>query len=266
MQDTTQQATQAAVEQTPQATQQTQEQTPQQTTAQSQQTEQTKAPGLTPEQIVELQTRASRAEQLEENYKHLQAEFTRRSQALAQLTGAQPQLQPQDPLAPYIQKLVSQGYDEKDARAIVSVSHEMTQPLQQQLQQAQIATQQSAFVGDVMRQAWASAPHLFADPEVAQNVEAILRNEALRGQKIDAEYALDAALITAGRKNLKAPTGNQQGASQQQPQFRSMFGAGNSFSPQAPTTQSNAIPAHIKEAMEQNKQWTANHFNFQKPA
>lgn len=215
--DTTNQGTQVSAGQgaevTPQTTQAAPEQAQQQAAApqQAQTTPQAQSP--TPEQIAQWQTEAQRASQLEQNYKALQAEFTRTRQAMVALTGnASGQVQ-QDPLKPHVDSLVSRGYDEKDARAIVEAQYSMVQPLIQQNQQLQAAIQGNAIVGDVLREGWSKAPQLFADAQILQSVEQVLRQEALRGNPINAEYALDLAFVAEGRKRL---SGQQQQATQVQ--------------------------------------------------
>jgi hypothetical protein len=248
--DTTNPGTQVAPGQGAGASQTTQagtEQAPLQTTAATtpQQTTATTAQSPTPEQIAQWQQEAHRATQLEANYKQLQAEFTRTRQAMATLTGnanGQPQ---QDPLEPYVKNLVSQGYDEKDARAIAGTQYQMVQPLMQQNQQLQAAIQGNAQVGDVLREGWSKAPQLFSDAQILQSVEQVLRAEAMRGNQINAEYAIDLAFVAEGRKRLANAQQSQQQPPQVPPNIGGQFNWASGFGgpPQTAQQQAKPLPA-----------------------
>lgn len=242
MDTTTTQGTQTAAGQGTAEAQTTQagtEQAPLQTTAAtSQQTAATTQQSPTAEQIAQWQQEAQRATQLDANYKQLQAEYTRTRQAMVALTGnatGQPQ---QDPLKPHIDNLVSKGYEEKDARAIVEAQYSMVQPLMQQNQQLHAAIQGNAMVGDVLRDSWGKAPQLFSDHQILQSVEQVLRAEAMRGNPITVEYAIDLALVADGRKRMAG--GQQHQTPPQQPpqhlgnQFGWASGFGGPQQPQAP--------------------------------
>jgi hypothetical protein len=191
----------------------------------------------TPEQIAQWQADAQRASQLEQSYKALQAEFTRTRQAMATLTGnANGQPPQQDPLEPYVKNLVSQGYDEKDARAIAGTQYSMVQPLIQQNQQMQAAIHGNAIVGDVLREGYAKNPQLFGDPSIYQSVEQVLRAEAMRGNQITAEYALDLAFVAEGRKRMQGAQTQQQ-ATTQTPQINGQFGWASGFAGVVPPMQ-----------------------------
>lgn len=177
---------------------------------------------LTPEAISALQQQAAEAQalrdqlaQTQQNYDHLRTDYTRKAQALAQLAGAQQQQPQADPLEPFVQKLVSKGYDKDNARDLVGIFHEFVQPIQQGFAQQQAALMSSNTVGDVLRQAYGKVPQAFADPTVAQSVEQVLRAEALKGNQVDVEYALDLAFVAQGRKQL---SGQQQQAFTPPPQ------------------------------------------------
>lgn len=160
--------------------------------------------GPSPDEIAALRQQAQTAQQYqaqlqqrEESYKHLQAEYTRSRQALAQLAGANgsaPQQQ-QDPLAPYIKDLTDQGYAEKDARAIAGLSYKMIQPLQQQFQQTTQSLQSQTMIDATMRAAYSQDPALMSDPNIYASVEATLRQGAMQGMQIDAKQAIYSALI-----------------------------------------------------------------------
>lgn len=180
----------------------------------------------TPEQIAQWRTQAEQAQQLQQTlqqqqdqYRQLQGEFTRRSQALAQLTGANPQAAPQDPIAPYVQELVQQGYPERDARAIATTQYKMTQqyvaPLQQQLQQTQAAATASQTVEPVMAQLYQQMPGLFQNPGVYEQTKQGLIAQAANNGLVDMEQAI----MTASALSAQAAYRQQM---QQPPQFPPM--------------------------------------------
>lgn len=119
-------------------------------------------------------------EQWENQYKALQPEYTRARQALANLAGAPPPQAAQDPLEPYVNELVSQGYSKESARAVASTSYKMTQaaiaPLQQQTQMAQ----QAANIDYSIQQAAQQWPQLFTSQqeynEARQAAQYIVQN------------------------------------------------------------------------------------------
>jgi hypothetical protein len=189
----------------------------------------------TPEQIAQWQADAQRASQLEQSYKALQAEFTRTRQAMATLTGntnGQPQA---DPSAAYVERYLKAGYAKEDAEMLGKAAYDLTQPLIQQNQQLQAAIHGNAIVGDVLREGYAKNPQLFGDPSIYQSVEQVLRAEAMRGNQISAEYALDLAFVAEGRRRLQGAQTQQQ-ATTQPPQINGQFGWASGFpGPQPPT-------------------------------
>jgi hypothetical protein len=149
----------------------------------------------------QLEETRQQAQSYEQRFKETQSAFTRSQQALAQLAGADPNARPADPLAPHVQKLTAQGYNEKDARAILSVAHDMMQPLQQQFEQSHRSLQSQSLVEDVMYQA-ASSPEnqpLFTHPQVADQVRTGLRIYAQNGGQVTPEIAIDMAILAAYR-------------------------------------------------------------------
>lgn len=125
----------------------------------------------------ELAAANQQREHFEKQYQALQPEYTRARQALASYVGAQaPQPQPpQDPLAPYVAQLTSQGYDEKSARAVAGVNYKMQQDLMQQhlapLQQELQVTRNATDIDHAVTQATYLAPELFtsqADVDAAR--------------------------------------------------------------------------------------------------
>lgn len=169
----------------------------------------------------QLQQANQQLEQKEQNYRSLQGEFTRRSQALAQLTGSQLQ-QPQtpvDPIAPYVQKIVAQGYSEKDARVIAQTQYEMTQamvtPLQQQFQQQQQTTAQLTQLDRIASQAYAKFPDLFPDQQSINDAVQAANVYVQRGGIMD-----ERTLLSIANDNIfeRRFSGRQPAA--QQPQYQ----------------------------------------------
>lgn len=163
-----------------------------------------------------------------------------RAEALRQrdaLIGSQPAAPTVDPIQPYVDMLVKQGYDEKDARAIAGVSHAMMQPVIQAQQQSTAALQNTAMVGQIMQEAWGAMPGVFAaNVQIGQNVQRILQADALAGRPIDKEYALNLALIEDGRARYSGQTPPVQQQTPP-PNFNFMSSPQPGFTAPAPTTQ-----------------------------
>ncbi len=194
------------------------------------------------EDIEALRAAAARANQLEaelgqikQNYDHLRTDHTRKSQALAQLTGAN-QAPPQDPLSPFLQKAAAKGYNPEDARFMAEMVQEMVAPLAQQQQQYYGALQATQQVGDVMRAAWTQEPEIFADPRVSQQVEAQLKQNAMTGQSCEPALAVNLAILASHQLRKQ---GNQAPPAQQwqPPSFGGFTGMPGGFAPQAPAKQ-----------------------------
>lgn len=249
----------AATEQPAPQAQDITEQAPQTTPANQQET----APqAISAEEIAALRAQAAKSAQLEESYKQLHGEFTRKSQILSAITGHEAQQPKTDPLEPYVKKLVSEGYHEKDARAIASVSYDMIQPIMDQQRQQQAAFQSTNQVGYVMQDAYAKYGSVFT-PEVINQVQTALHNEAMKGNHIDAEYALDLAFVAAGRRSMT----NQNPAVQPQqprPQFANgMFGINNPFNAAQPQTPQNQIPPHLRALQQETQAYIKNNITRQ---
>jgi hypothetical protein len=125
----------------------------------------------------QLQQERQQREHYERQYQALQPEYTKARQALAHLAGAQPQ-QPQppaDPIAPYVQKLTAQGYDEKSARAVAGIAYDMVAPIQQQFQQQMAVATQASQLDYALTSVASQNQTLFNTPGVYDAV----RNDAL---------------------------------------------------------------------------------------
>lgn len=207
-----------------------------------------------PEEIAALRERAARAEQVEKNYRELQGAYTRSQQALKAYVGAPPAPPtPQDVLAPYVQKLVSQGYDEKDARALAGTIQEFVQPIQQQFGAGLAAAQAQAQIPLVMQQAYGQAQALFADPWIQNEVQnALLEAAQTNPGAVTPAYAISYAMIRDGeRRYFPQQNGNQQPMQPQQPvNFRSQTGITNNFNGHQPNvvSQPGQLPPHLAEA------------------
>lgn len=153
--------------------------------------QQSQAAPPTIEQLqAQLQQEQSARQQQDQSYRALQADYTRKAQALAQLAGSQaPPQAPPDPIAPYVQKIVAQGYSEKDARVIAQSQYEMTQsmvaPLQQQIQQGYQQTQQLTQVDNLLNGAYREDPTVFPDQKVYDQVRQAAINYTQQGGQLD---------------------------------------------------------------------------------
>lgn len=204
----------------------------------------------TPEQVAQWRAQAEQANALQQqlaqqdqNYRHLQAEFTRRAQAEAQMRQQQqPPPQAQDPLAGYqqqIEALKAKGYDDAAARDTVGLFAGMLTPLQQQNQQLQAALQGGLQVDQVMQQVYGTNPQLFANQAVFQQTREALLAQAIRGGVIDVRQAG----MTAAALNFEASLQQQQ-----QPQGFPLNVA--PFPPQAPQAPM-AYPPQVQQPIPQ---------------
>lgn len=169
----------------------------------------------------QLQQEQAARQQQDQQYRALQADYTRKAQALAQLAGAQsPQAPPPDPLAAYVSKLTGKGYAEKEARAITEIQYEMVQerfaPLQQQLQQSYQQANQLAQVDNMLGAAYRTDASVFPNQQIYDQVRATASNYAQQGGQLDPEIILSIANDAAYRFKRGQPV--QQPPPQQQPQ------------------------------------------------
>lgn len=182
----------------------------------------------------------SQLAQRDENFKQLQAYNTRRDQAFAQLVGANPQQQSVDPVSRVAAELKAKGYKEEEIRPVLDANARITQeiiqqqlgPLQQQLQ----ATRAYGQVGAVMQQVSQdpTVGQLFADPEIAGQVQYVLATHAQNGTPPEALTAVNLAYMAYGQKQMRAAQNPQQQAPAPQPytgvpSFTGMTFAGSGF-------------------------------------
>lgn len=170
-------------------------------------------------QLAELTRQRETAEQ---SARYFQSQFDKVRSAVS------PNQPAQDPLAPYIKQYTDAGVDEAQARLLVQNQYAMVQPLIQQNQQLSAALQGSSQVQDVMRQSWTKVPQAFSDPNIAQQVEAELRQTAMQGRPIDVDYAIDLAAILTQRNAWLKPNGAPPPAAAA-PNFTSQFGPASAF-------------------------------------
>jgi len=193
-------------------------------------------------------------EQQEQSYKALQSEFTRKSQALAQLAGTQLQPPQGDPLASQVEFFTKRGYDAKQGRDLAEFMQSQLQPLQQQYQQSFRSLQQQSILGNVLQDAYAKDAALFADPEIYRETEATLRDFTSSGGSVTPEFALQVAVL-AKYERERANGGQQQSRPlpPAQPFANGQFNVRPGYQPQAnpnPTpilsTDQQAADAEIK--------------------
>lgn len=158
--------------------------------------------------VQELQQALAQREQAlnqqQEQYRHLQADYTRKAQALAHLTGGgvlQPAAPP-DPLAQDIHYWTEQGYNPKDARAMAQYVNGKIAPIQQQLSQQLQSVQYAGQVDVTLRDAWGKYPQVFSDPAVSNRVDQELRYFASQGGQPTEQMALQIAFIAKGEADL----------------------------------------------------------------
>lgn len=257
--------TPSPAEQVPSGPQPT-EQAPSQTQQPGAPVEQPASAQPTAEQLnAQLNQERAQREQLESNYKSLQGEFTRRSQALAQLTGATGvapvPAAPPDPLQRYVEMYTAQGFDAKQARMAAQVQHQMAQdmiaPIQQQVQVAQ----QASGIDYAIQQAAGMAPHLFStqeDVDVARQAGmAHLRN----GGQLDPRFLVSVSNDNRLWKSLNNPTPQPTPTPQAQPPnplAGGMFRVTPGLTPQFPiaqkpqgaqTTEGKALEQYLANAL-----------------
>ena len=167
----------------------------------------------------------------EQRHRDTQAAFTRSQQALQTLSGAAPAAA-NDPNAAFIKNLTDQGYDPKDAAAMVSVVAQMVAPVLAQSQHAASVAQSSFMVEATMQAAFSQAPQAFSTPGVQQIVNRQLQEDAARGLQFDANYATALAKqawfdVTHGQQQQ---THGAQPIQQAPLQMRPMTGISGNFS------------------------------------
>lgn len=157
--------------------------------------------------------------QQQEQYRQLQGEFTRKSQALAQLAGAQPTAPPQDPIAPLVNRMANEfGMHPDDARKFAPAMNALIQdamrPMQQQLQQSHAQLQGGLHVDQVLNQVYSANPQLFANQGIYDATRQALVAQIMANGQVDAEQAEYTAVVMAhqaAKRGQQAPM---------QPQFQ----------------------------------------------
>lgn len=193
--------------------------------------------------------------QVQESYRHLQADYTRKSQALAQLTGATQQPPPvQDQVTQLANQIAREhNINVEDAKIMASMQMKIQQASEQRIGAIQQAMMAQNAVPGALQQAYAQAPQLFSDPSLVAEVQRALVEDAQRGYaQIDANYAIDVAAIINTRRQI-AGVRQQQFVPQLQQlppgamQFPGQFGFTN-LAPQqhAPVQQTTELSPELK--------------------
>lgn len=230
----------------------------------------------TAEQIAQWQQQAGQTAELQrqlqqtaESARYHQSQASRFQQALQQVAGGQPQQPPASPTAGIAKLLFDEGLNETAANGIAKAIHASYAPLQQQLQQSQAALQGGFQVDNMLGAAMGSAPQLFANPAVQNEVRNQAMTMVMAGQQVEPSFLVDLGYIAAGR--LAAQQQQQSGAPnvvqmpqpqypQAQPFARGMYGIQPNFQPQQQGT-----PAMTPEMQSANN-FVTSAFNLKKPA
>lgn len=214
----------------------------------------THPPKYTEAQIAEWQEKAKDADKYKGQYENLLPEFTRKSQALAHLTGAQIPQQQQDPLAPYLKWAQDNGYDAESAKGIAQmammIANDQTNRAMQQYQYNNVGNQ----IPIVMNQAYSLAPQALNNPKVQEELRKDLMNLANQGEfgLINPDYAANRAKIIAFDQGLFVP-GAQQAPPQAppNPNIPSMWGIPtNGFSPQPAPAEKAKTSLQLQQAQD----------------
>lgn len=174
----------------------------------------------------------------EQRHKDTQAAYTRSQQTIQALTNQAPKA---DPLQPYVEELVQQGYDKRDAEALASTVAKMMQPVLAHQHRLEAVAQSSFMVDSVMNHAVSASPTLFQNPTVAYAVQNALKEDASQGRQITPEYALGIAKIEWANQMLAQQNGQTPNVTVPQvpampQQIRSFNGIPNNFSASRPQT------------------------------
>lgn len=238
--DTTTQGTATAADQT--ATSGDQATTQQTQATQATTTAATTQQAQTSPSVEELQRQLSEREEklrlATESARHWQSAADKERQRVQALAGTQPQV---DPLEAKVKALVAQNYNESDARLILGLIHSETAPLIQQNQQLQQTLQATSITNQVINTAASDKDYtpLFADPEIAMQVDQELRRCALQGQgnMVNPEYAkafAETIWVSKNKPWLQQGQATQQTQTQQRPSlpnFQFMGPVGAQYSP-----------------------------------
>lgn len=188
-------------------------------------------PEYTPEQVAQWREQAQQANQLQEQYRNLQSDYTRKAQALAQLAGSQFQQPQQDPYEQYAKWAEQKGFDKDTARAVAEmadmIAQQRTQSAMQQFQYQNAGNQ----IPIVMQQAYSNAPQALQNPAVQEEVRKELMELAQAGQfqLLTPDYAANRAKIIAFDKGVFVPGAQQPPAQQPNPNISSIWGIPNGF-------------------------------------
>jgi len=204
-------------------------------------------PEYTPEQVAQWRKLAEEGQNYKKQYDSLLPEYTRKSQQLAVMVGAQPQQQTQDPLQPYVGWAKQKGYDEESAKPIAEMAYMIARDLSaQSMQQFQFANAGNQ-IPVIMSQAYAAAPAAMQHQEIQDALRQELNQFAQMGQfdYFNPEFVANRAKQLFFDKGLY----NQQPQQKQpiqNPNFPSMWGI-----PQGPSGHQQQAAAKIDSPVTQ---------------
>lgn len=213
-------------------------------------------------ELLALQAQLAEVQQARQLAEHQarehQAAFTRSQQALKALTGNDPSARPPDPLAPHLKFYTDQGINLEDAKLFAQRDHLQEQRIQQLESRMQLNQ-----VPNIMQQAGMTRPDLFTDPQVYQQVQKELANQASLGQAPDVDAAIGIALVAKDfitYQAMQKQNGQQQQRQFVPPGFNSFHGAGaQPFTGMQPAQQQKPVPT------QQQQQWAADFAAMQPP-
>lgn len=191
--------------------------------------------------------------------RHWQGQFDKLRQGVQSV--AQPQ-QPQDPLAPFVERMTKKGYDQTQARDIAELVNDFVSPLAKELNAARGTIQATTQVEAALQAAFHLEPELMGDPRIFEHARLELQQAALSGDPryVTPEYAISVGSLAYNEKAKpwKAAAQQQQSPAQtpqQQfvPAHMRFIAAGNGFTPaasqQTPSNQMSPEAAALYEQM-----------------
>jgi len=184
-------------------------------------------------------------QQAEQQARDHQAAFTQSRQQLAALVGTQPKA---DPMAEYVQRYTSQGFEADAAKVMAEIEYK--NDVRYQTLQSSVQAQNA--VPNILQSIYTQYPGLCANQAVVQVMDSALRQAAAAGRPdlVTLDYALNIGFQEDGRTRYAQQQPNQQTAPPTRPpNFNSMTGINTNFNGPAITPgQTNQVPAHIQAA------------------
>lgn len=170
----------------------------------------------TPEQIAQWRASADQAaqfqqqlQQRDEQFRNLQADYTRKAQALAQLAGATPPQAPADPIAQYAKALESKGYNATQARDLAEMNYSMMQqevaPLRQKLSAFETAQAIEPQIKGSLDALYGRSPQLFTNPGTYEKAMLDVRNAVQAGMRVDDKFVEQMTVLAAHELGQSRP-------------------------------------------------------------